>query len=253
MRVIAISLVAALAGCHSSPDMSMDLGMDLSVGATVTESGLVTDLTSKMPVSGVQICLYSPMLSPKPCATTAANGSYTLPGVPAGAQVAVSLDGGSYYPSLYLKTTGTSDETFNLLAISMGTITLLEAIVSVQEDSTKGQLAFIALDGNPPPDGGTGPAHNAGIAVTLNPASGSGPFYLDSNGIPQPTNKQSTTSAKGVGAYLNVAPGIVELTYAPPPGVTCSTPIGGWPGSTSSSIQALIAPGYGTSAYMTCK
>jgi hypothetical protein len=253
MRVIAVSLLAALAGCGSS-STATDMGMDLSTpGPTITESGIVTDLTSMKPVANLQICLFSPMLSPQPCATTAADGSYSLAGVPASTQIALSLNGGAYYPTLYLKTSGTTNESTDVLAISSGTITLLMAVVNVQPDDTKGQIAFIALDGNPPPDGGTGPSHVAGISVTMSPSSGTGPFYLDANSIPQPASTQPTTSAKGVGAYLNVDPGVVELTYSPPAGVTCGTPITGWPGSTPSSIKTLVAAGYGTAAIMTCK
>jgi hypothetical protein len=257
MRAISVSLLVALAGCNSSnatTDLGPGMGMDLTAPtATITEHGTVTDLQSKKPIANLQICLFSPMLSPQPCATTAADGTYTLPGIPASTQVAASIKGGAYYPTLYLKTTGAADETYDLQAIASGTITLLAAVVNVQADDTKGDIAFIALDGNPPPDGGTGPAHNSGIAVALSPSSGSGPFYLAANGIPQMVNQQTVTSTQGVGTYINVDPGVVELTYTPPAGVTCSTPIAGWPGSTPSSIKALVAAGYGTAAYMTCK
>ncbi len=254
MRAILVSILATLAACNSSGGTSdMGAGMDLTTTATVTERGTVIDLSSKNPVANLQVCLYSPMLSPQPCATTGADGTYSLPGIPASTQVAASLTGGAYYPSLYLKTTGAADETNDIEAISSGTITLLTAVVNVQADPTKGQIAVIALDGNPPPDGGTGPAHNSGISVALTPSSGSGPFYLDATGIPQMVNKQSMTSAKGVGAYINVDPGVVELTYTAPAGITCAAPIAGWPGSTPSSIKALVVAGYGTAAYMTCK
>ena len=238
-----LPLLLALAACNSSGGTSdMGAGMDLTTTATVTERGTVIDLSSKNPVANLQVCLYSPMLSPQPCATTGADGTYSLPGIPASTQVAASLTGGAYYPSLYLKTTGAADETNDIEAISSGTITLLTAVVNVQADPT-----------NPPPDGGTGPAHNSGISVALTPSSGSGPFYLDATGIPQMVNKQSMTSAKGVGAYINVDPGVVELTYTAPAGITCAAPIAGWPGSTPSSIKALVVAGYGTAAYMTCK
>jgi len=115
--------------------------------------------------------------------------------------------------------------------------------VAVDWTST-GQIAFFAI--GPAPDGGNNFTGDQGAAMTLSPASGSGPYYLSNNGLFVPG---ATAIASQLGYFYNVTPGTYTLTItdtmhdcAP-----IDFPFGGWGfPDPPTSIQFPVIAGYQT-------
>lgn len=262
VRVGTVAVVAmlGLTGCgggSSTPAVvDMTIAHDLAVytGPTVKVSGTVTDYQSLLPLSGFKICLLDPIVTNLACATTGANGSYALSGVPAEKQVVFTAERSGYFPALGLTTTTKQNSDYYYTVFSTGTVVLLTAAAGQTADDTKGQFAIEFLNGAPAPDGGaadggSAPMAQAGNKLSISPASGTGPFYLDANGVPSRTLMQSSTHG-GV-AVLNVDPGDLEVTIIPAPGVTCAA-TAGWPGSGANKFKVRSVAGHAAALAVNC-
>src|SRR5262245_23682366 len=80
-------------------------------GATLTASGAVTDFTSRAPIAGAQVCVYTPPTNPKACITTGADGTFSLPGVPAGTEEMISMTKSGYVSLMEMGTLTASNAT----------------------------------------------------------------------------------------------------------------------------------------------
>src|SRR3954471_514227 len=80
----------------------------------------------------------------------------------------------------------------------------------------------------------------AGSTVSMTPASGTGPYYLDVSSNPFTSTTTATTDNSPLILFLNLAPGAYSFT-ATVAGLTCSS-IFGWPGTngtiTGPSVKA---------------
>jgi hypothetical protein len=239
-RAILVCLLGLAIGCSESTPWT---------GATLTVSGRLTDYTSRNPIAGAAVCVYFPQTSPKACTATAADGTYSLPGVPSGTQEMISASAAGYVSVLQMGTVTADKSTINGFMPTVGAANAIGTVVSVELDLTKGQLVFIEDAGmGPPPDGGMA-MNPADVTVSLSPASGKGPFYANTAGVPDTSLQKTTTS--GFGAFLNLAPGDYDLTFSPPSGKTC-TANHAWSNGKPNGIKVRIAAGFITALIASC-
>jgi len=216
-------------------------------GATAGDGGIAAALGAAMPLPGVEVCVYQD--SSIPCATTQADGSFTMTGLPMRTNLALTLKKSGYYSYLLPIQTASADMDGRSnpaqMAPSGGPAPDLGIAVDLQN---KGLIQIVAIA-----FGGTAAMVDAGAfttvpgtKVSLSPMSGNGPYFI--NGSDE--FDLSATSFVGIAAnYYNVAAGNYTLTFSNP-GFDCEPvlfPFGqfGWPLTTPAhSIGVLVVPGY---------
>ncbi len=237
------------AAVSDASDAATDASKGVDAGIPIKLSGVVTD--GSTPVAGVKVCLYQPVLTPQPCSTTASDGSYSLE-VPANTQIVLSAtDEPTYYPQLYMNVTTATDAVQDLGIVTSAKLGLLAASVSQTFDPKQASVAFgaqstLSLD----PDAGTSLTGEPGVSAAMSPASGFGPYYASTAGLPSVALTAST--AYPLGAWVDVTPGTVDLNFTPPSGVTC-TPLHSWPSGSANSISVLEVGGYLTYVSVLCQ
>lgn len=200
-------------------------------------------VSTTIPVVGARVCVYQN--DSIPCATTAADGTFTLSGLPLQTDLVITVVKDGYRSTMRpIETASTNmDGTGN--AISLTPVTAPDPPVPVTVDwQNKGQLSVFAIA--PQADAGNTYGGDPGATVALTPMSGSGPYFLHNDG----TFDLAATSFVDVpGIYVNLDPGSYEVTFtdtihncAP-----ISTPFGqfGYP-APPTSVKFPIVAGYMT-------
>ena len=101
---------------------------------------------------------------------------------------------------------------FNVQVLSQAMAPGLAMGFGQQIDATKGYVSFTAgMAGNVGLIGATG---------SIAPGSGAGPFYLNANGLPDRNAVQTTAS--GTGTFINVNPGMINVSVTPPNTHNCA-------------------------------
>ena len=91
-------------------------------------------------------------------------------------------------------------------------VPLLMQMIGQQNDDTKGHVSFtVGLAGN---------VGLPGVTAMIAPQSGTGPFYLGANNMPDPTAR--ATSRNGTGVFVNVDPGTFDVAVQPPQTHRCA-------------------------------
>ena len=209
-----------------------------------TDAAQGVDLGTAPPLAGAQVCVYH--MSAFPCVTTAADGTFTISGLPIRADLVLALTKSGYTSILQPFETASTDMDGRGNPILMDRPDPTFVPPGVTVDATKGIISAFAV-GDAPGDGGSF-VGIPGTTIALSPMSGSGPFYTSAMGGIDP----AATSFETSGAYyFNVAPGTYTLTY------TSSTfdcepisfPFGefGFPVTTPAhSLKLIVAAGYTT-------
>jgi hypothetical protein len=168
------------------------------------------------PIEGVKVCAMGhPEIA---CTTTAADGTFTLSGLTPGAEVPLTFDKPGYASLIKPIQMGRTDE--------QSTVPLLMSRTSDREPDlgfpidlqTLGAVQFFVLSfaGAIPDAGATnlfGLSAVPGVKVSMSPASGKGPYYIDNNnGIA--LDAGSTVSFDAL--YFNVAPGDYTISVDDP-------------------------------------
>ena len=193
------------------------IGCSGSSGPLTSASGLVNELGSGG-LEGVQVCPVGS--SPDECVLTNENGIYTLSQLESETDLSLTVSKSGYIGGALSFTTGL--EPIEVPVVSMAgevVMQLQNGILDVETIENTGQIAFSISNGI------NGDGLNVpNIKTQLEPASGSGPFYANDNGLPNVDLTE--TSGNGGGVYVNVSPGIYSLTFLniPP---NC-TPMLGW-------------------------
>ena len=170
------------------------------------------------PIEGVKVCAQGhPEID---CVVTAADGSFTIAGLPGGADVALTLEKPGYVSQIQPIEMGRTDEQ-NTFPILMSLASDPEPDLGVAIDPTLGTVSFfvISLSALPIDAGGVEDAGSGGFfpvrgaTLSISPDSGSGPYYLDNN-------NQVALDAGGMvgitGAFYNVAPGDYTISVDTP-------------------------------------
>jgi hypothetical protein len=195
-------------GDGGAPDAGGEDASDAGDGGAAADAGDAAPPATTMPVAGAQVCVHQNAVIP--CATTAADGTFTLSGLPSFTNVVLTVLKDGYRPTLRPIETASTDMDGTARPIALTSATAPDPAVPVTIDwQNKGQLTLFAIgplvDAGPNAYGG-----DFGASVALTPASGSGPFFIHDDG----TYALTATSFVGVAAlYDNLDPGTYELTY----------------------------------------
>jgi hypothetical protein len=250
----------ASAACAPTDDAGSEAQAtpELMAAATVKIQGVVHDLSQ--PLAGAQVCVLDhPSI---PCATSAANGSYSLD-LPAGANVEVSASLAEHVTTTIAFATG--NEGFGYYVTLLPTATYAaytQLATGSPADPNKGGILYAfysmasgAFPGNND-DVAAGTVGIAGASVTTQPdAPPRTPIsvlYNGVNGLPDPTLTSSaaaaTTSSAG---SLNVPAGKYVAHPSAPAGSKCNTR---WlqEGSTGNSVALTVRPGQLTTMWLRC-
>ena len=224
------------------------------------DGGMVADAAAVMSASavgdggaqgieGVDVCVYEN--SAIPCVVTDADGVFTLPGLPATSNLALTFRKDGYGPVLLPIATPNTD--MNGLSSAGGPITMpgtaSPPVAPVALDFiNKGSVSVVAIILGPSgtPTDFTG---DVGAKVRLTPMTGSGPYFLDrGNNAIVPS---ATSMVDDVAVYFNLDPGDYEVTVDDPSHACApiSTLFGGYGyPAPPTSVKFPIVAGYVTSA-----
>ena len=239
---------AAVADAPSAPtDAESDVAVaDASSAPTDAESdGSAAADGGAMPLEGVEVCVYQN--ASIPCVMTDSMGKFTIGGLPAMSDVAISLKKDGYRSILLAIETGSTD--MDGSAAGAYPIPRMGASPSSSpvpvDMMTKGSVVFVALG----PGGGGGVASLGGAVgtmVSLAPAGGDGPYFINDKGALDPS---ATSVLAQNGLYFNLDAGTYQMTFNDPNHdcASLSIPFGlGFSTSLPNSVKFPIVAGYQT-------
>jgi hypothetical protein len=220
---------------------SGDATVGAADGSSSDEGG--GGVSSLPPLPGVTICIYQN--SAIACATSAADGTFTLTGLPIRGDLVLELKKDGYQSILLPIETASSDMDGRGNPLYMSPNASPPQVGEAIDQTNKGTInAFaVQLDSN-----GVDLHSVPGTTVTLSPSSGIGPYFVNDNGSIDLT---STGYTGQTALFYNVDPGTYTLTYANP-AFDCepiSFPFGqfGFPITTPAhSLKIITAAGYVT-------
>lgn len=202
-------------------------------GASI--AGSIVDLVAKTPVAGLKVCVYQNAAIP--CVQTSGTGDYLLTGVPANTDVLLEYTKTDYLPTLVtVHTVAGPMSVGQFLAPTISAADALAGLVGITINSAKGHILVTAFQGTP---GNFSGQDNVTASVT--PKSGSGPFYLNANNLPD--QSLTVTSTSGIGLFANVDPGDVEVTLGHFT-KTCQRLSTSWAGSKTTASKVKVVAGY---------
>jgi len=193
-------------------------------------------ITHESPLAGVEACIVSTAGARDlsiPCATSDANGEFTLTGLAPG-NFLISCEKAQYERVITAVSMGTIDIGVDISGIRMvplladGGTPVLAWDPSVQQDPTKGSLSVFAMSFFAAPDAGRASPFlhfTFGVTFAITPTGGhDGPYYADRN---ESWVSGATTTAGGPGAsFLTLDPGEYTIT-ATHGTMTCRSTSGG--------------------------
>jgi hypothetical protein len=155
---------------------------------------------------GVKVCVHD--MPDIACATTDAKGQFQLLGLPALANVVLTLDKEGFVPASKSIQTASTDMNVNGSSILMFGATALRPPDGFERLPNTGSVDFFAIG---PTDADPNVlAILSDVGIALSPSKGEGPFFFDGRGVYAPTAK---STAGGFGFYLNLPPGEYTLTF----------------------------------------
>jgi hypothetical protein len=239
-------------------------GAPAGVTGSGTALGYDGNLAMAKPIEGVAVCVLDH--SEIPCVMTDGAGQFALPGIPPGADVAISFTKTGYYGEVEVTHSPTTD--FHLGAFGSGPNEMFTDAYAAQFFQSAGWTYPSADKGvlfsKVAPVG----LMNACMGVdkaTLTASTGGTPVYGiactvggDHNGPGTADPTLTTTSAIGEGFFL-VAPGPIDLTAMHPTLKCNSVPIAqapdpgaGWASAKPSTVSATVRAGYLTKVVQQC-
>jgi hypothetical protein len=193
------------------------------------------------PLGLVDICVFEhPEL---PCTTSDGTGAFTID-LPVSSETGLTLERGGYQSVLLPLAVGTTPLTYTIgVPTASSRATLYNAFNATYPDATNGYVLVV----------GTLKGQNElgldGATATIAPASGGGPFYVDTNGVAAPSATSTSTYSEIF--FANVAPGTYTATLAPST-MTCAKNFGGWQAQQLDSTRFPVIAGYETHVGLVC-
>ncbi|HEX4341228.1 MAG TPA: hypothetical protein VH062_35205 [Polyangiaceae bacterium] len=207
---------------------------------TIRLSGTVL-VAGAIPSVGASLCVADrPDIA---CAATNAAGQFALV-LPASKELAIMVNAPGSVPQLVPILSGTRDMR-NWTFATQRVETLKERFAAIDAPDPDPGTTSVAVYAHTP-DGKGGFER---LALTLAPATGTGPFYLESNSAPSRSRRFTSTS--GATLFANVAPGIVQVNIAPS-GVSCVPGGAGWAAPQVNQVRAPVRAGYETRVTLRC-
>ena len=224
-----------------------DSEQDIAPEQTIVVSGKSLDIVGQSPVEGLLVCVFE--RADLPCGKSNEEGVYTLPEVPANAEVALSYHKEGFFPELIMVRTGSDDL---VLPITSAHATQQHADIILQlvdgtENPERGHLGLAVFRQN---------ANNTyvdmieGAQFELEPAGGLGPVYLTGEGLPLPDRSETSTNARAF--VFNVEPGEVVVNLKHDYWKDCDVGGFGWPADGQASIRMRVVPGYVSAGVLLC-
>jgi hypothetical protein len=173
---------------------------------TRTDAGLGAT-ASFPPIAGARVCVYG--RKDLPCATSHADGTFTLGGLKPLEQLTVTVDKDGYVGSLRSIEAASTDMDGTGSPIVMGKKGGGDLGLGIPIMEDKGAVSIFVL--GPAPDGGIGLSH--GAQLSLSPASGMGPYFTDPH---DEFDKSATTMIGGLAFYFNLEEGDYTITFDDP-------------------------------------
>ena len=165
------------------------------------------------------------------CTQTDADGMYRLEGPQAEADLSFTVTKDGFLGGSISITTTLSPLEIPVVSMAGEVVRDLQmGVLDVEAIEGTGQIAFSISNGI----NGDG-INIPNVQTTLEPVSGSGPFYSNDSGLPD--TDLTETSANGGGVYVNVEPGIYSLLHFNTPD-NCS-PMLGWGPAAEPSFQVF--------------
>jgi hypothetical protein len=238
---------ASDAGTDASPDgaiKKMDASPDVAPDAaedTVPMNGTTVLSPNGTPLGLVDICVFQhPEL---PCTTSDGSGGFAID-LPASSETGLTLERSGYQSVLVPLTTAGAPLTYTIgVPTTASRTTLYGGFGAAYPDTTNGYVMLVGtLKGQTE-------LGLDGATASLTPASGGGPFYLDTSGNPAPSATSTSTYSEIF--FANVAPGTYTATLAPST-MTCTKNFGGWQAQQLDSARFPIVAGYETHVGMAC-
>jgi hypothetical protein len=177
-------------------------------GQTITIKVLVRDGVTELPLPDTEICVLDVGL---PCVRTGADGRANAP-VPAESPVWATLIKEGYLKVLVGALTTNEDVEVTAPMIALPLVGLVASSGGVTIDPALGNIGFLSVT-YPEPGKSRYPGL-PGSTVTLDPASGSGPHYLNESNLVDP--ELTETGEAGGALFFNVTPGEPVLTTMHP-------------------------------------
>ena len=230
----AVVLVAGLAGCGDDDGGGGD--RDASITG-IKATGIVTDGAGGPPLEGMEVCIID--FPAVPCATSNATGRFVVSGIPTNTRFNMSFTKQGYYPRIFFFAAKTADFQLTVFVQTTAMIQTMVQAAGQTLDPQKGIVAFQV------------PPQFAGTTFSLSPASGTGPYYLNSQGNVDLTLTSTPAGSQlAIGSFINVAPGSYIGTTVPPSGVVCTFPV---PSDLPNTSQIKVFPGYLTQNLPSCQ
>jgi hypothetical protein len=229
---------AAFTDASSSTTDAESDGSEPSAAADAGDGGA-------MPLEGLEVCVYQNAAIP--CVMTDSTGKFTIGGLPQMSDVVISFKKDGYRPILLAIETGST----NMDGSAAGAYPIPRMGGSPSSSPvavdmmTKGTVVFFALG----PGGGGGVASLGGAVgtmVSLAPAGGDGPYFINDKGALDPS---ATSVLAQTGLYFNLDAGMYQMTFNDPNHdcASLSIPFGfGFSTSLPNSVKFPIVAGYQT-------
>lgn len=228
---------------------------------TLSFSGGVVEGTAGMlfenepPLEGVEVCIVnaSGMTDTAyECSTTDATGAFSISGLPPNTELIASFIKDGYVSQVKPLDLGTAsimlptDFRMGSLLADGGAPRSFGMDPSVALEAGMGTVNFFGIQPHvgdaSPPDVPTGVDWVDGLSVTISPAGGDGPFYLDANEVYRPGATSTGEGGYG-GWFINLAPGEYVLSFSHPT-MSCAPLPGaafGWPEGANSVRTPILA------------
>jgi hypothetical protein len=216
LRLLALSTAVA-AGC----------GGDDDPGPTVNLAIEATDILSDEVIDAMEVCQVRPRMGQ--CATTGVDGLVSLV-VPDQSDVAVRFTKEpDYFPGLALVSTRGVDEEIEADMPQNFAVTVTAAGAGMDVEAGRGMLLFLPDVAGPSVD-------LSGMTVAIDPPDRD-VLYFGEDMVPDAA--LTTTSAIGLAAFANIAPGEYTVTFTHPT-IGCSGIESGWLADDPRSVRALV-------------
>jgi hypothetical protein len=216
------------------------LASELSVSGTVVEltpgKGITgyNEAPQEPVLAGVKVCVTAPATVKAECATTGADGKFTISKLPPNrnaamtVNVTLSFEKAGYLPQLQVFGLGDGSFTINnqiRLMTTAAATTLATALGGKLPDATTGWLRLDAVRFTPGAadtrysfvQGNLKLTTQDGVAISAMPQAGVGPFYTDADEQPKKGEADAgmlTTTASGHAYYLDVPAGNYQMSFA---------------------------------------
>lgn len=213
---LALTCLLTFAGCGDDGDADGGTGGSSNTGGStgtgggggapllVSATGTILDGFSNAPMEGAEVCVIDP--PDLGCATTGADGTFLLEGVPGNTRIRATASKDKYFPTLGVFDVGTENAELNASLLTQNLIVAAYSAIGVDFDLELGAVAFIIQPQSPSDS-------VAGWSGALTPAAGEGPYYLVGTAL---SATATETAEEGTGNIINVPPGDYTLNMTGP-------------------------------------